>query len=187
VSHAPYSVTASTEQFRGNVFSVRTDTVRMPDGSTTKRDYLRHTGAAAVVAIDDDGDVVLVRQYRHPVADVLWELPAGVLDVDGEDHRAAAGRELAEETGLVAGHIEPLIDFYPTPGYSDERIRIFLARDLAGVGPDFAYERSFEESAMTVHRFPMEQAMSMVDNGEIVNGVCALGLLAAWRRLRISG
>jgi ADP-ribose pyrophosphatase len=184
VSEAPYRVTATTERFAGRVFSTITDTVTTPDGASADRDYVRHAGAVAVVAVDAESNVVLVRQYRHPVRDVLWELPAGLLDVDGEDPAVAAMRELAEETNLVARSVEPLISIYTSPGYSDERIQIFLARELAPVGPDHAFEKVFEEATMTTHRVPLADALSMVDSGEIVNGVCAVGLLAAARRLR---
>ena len=185
MSEAPYRVTATTEHFTGRVFSTITDTVMTPGGATADRDYVRHSGAVAVVAIDDGGNVVLVRQYRHPVRAVLWELPAGLLDVEGEEPALAAARELAEEANLVAGSIEPLISIRTSPGYSDERIQIFLARDLSPVGPDHAFERVFEEATMTTHLVPLAEALSMVDSGEIVNGVCAVGLLAAGRRLRI--
>lgn len=185
MSAAPYRVTGTVEHFRGSVFSVVTDTVQMPDGSTTVRDYVRHMGAVAVVAVDDEGCVVLIRQYRHPIGDVLWELPAGLLDVTDEAPALGANRELAEEAGVVAASLEPLITMRSSPGYSDERIQIFLAQDLSDVDDSFVYEREFEESTLTVHRIPLAEALSMVDRGEVVNGVCALGLLAAARRLGI--
>ncbi|MDQ7911220.1 NUDIX hydrolase [Phytohabitans sp. ZYX-F-186] len=185
-TQAPYRVTGTREHFQGALFSVVTDTVRMPDGTSAVRDYLRHMGAVCVVAIDDEERVVMLRQYRHPVREVLWEVPAGLLDVPGEDPSAAAARELAEEAGLTAARWELLITIYTTPGIADEKIRIFLARDLSPVGPEFAYERVFEEATMTLHRIPLDEVMSMMDRGEITNGVHAVGLLAAWRRLRAS-
>src|SRR5262249_11449937 len=163
-----------------SVFSTFTDVVTMPDGRSTNRDFVRHMGAVAVVAVDDQERVVLIRQFRYPVQEVLWELPAGLRDVEGEDPATAAARELAQEADLVAAHLDPLVTVYTSPGYSTERIVIFLARDLAPVGPDFAFERVFEEAHMTTHRVPLDEAAAMVDRGEILNGVAAIGIMAAW-------
>jgi NTP pyrophosphohydrolases including oxidative damage repair enzymes len=178
-----YTVVDTTEHFSGPVFTVITDTVTMPDGGTAARDYIRHVGSVAVVAVDDQGQVVLVRQYRHPLRQVLWELPAGLRDVDGEDPAVTAARELAEEAGLVAARWEPLVTMHSSPGCSDEEVIIYLAGDLAPVAEQFTYSRVLEESTMTVHRVPLDEAVGMVERGEITNGVCALGLLAAWRRV----
>ena len=183
-AESPYRVTGSHTHFQGRVFGLLSDEVATPEGLVGTRDYVTHIGAVAVVAVDDEGRVVLVRQYRHPVRAVLWELPAGLLDVEAEDHVEAAARELAEETGLTAGRWEPLVTVYTSPGYSTERIDIFLAHDLSPVEDGFAFERVFEEATMTVHRVPLDEAAAMVDRAEIVNGVAAVGLLAAWRRLR---
>jgi ADP-ribose pyrophosphatase len=158
----------------------------MPDGRSTQRDYIRHRGAVAVVAVDDQDQVVLIRQYRYPVRQVLWELPAGLRDVDGEELADTAARELAEEADLVAARLEPLISVYTSPGCSDERIAIFLARDLSPVGPEFVFERVFEESTMTTHLVPLDEAAAMVDRGEVTNGVATIGIMAAWRRLRLA-
>jgi 8-oxo-dGTP pyrophosphatase MutT (NUDIX family) len=184
-SPAPYRVTATVEHFRGSVFSLVTDTVQMPDGATAVRDYVRHMGAVAVVAVDGEGQVVLIRQYRHPVGEILWELPAGLMDIAGEDPAVAAGRELSEEAGLVAASVVPLITMRTSPGYTDEKIQIFLAQGLSDVDDGFDFVREFEESTLTIHRMPLTEALSMVDRGEVVNGVCALGLLAAARRLDV--
>lgn len=178
-----YRVTKSKRHFQGSVFSAHTDMVKFPDGTSAARDYVRHRGAVAIVAIDDRDQVALIRQYRHPVAQVLWELPAGLLD-DREDHATAAARELAEEAGYVAARWEPLITIYSSPGYSDERIELHLARDLQPVGPEFRFHREAEEAQLTTHLVPLDEALSMVDRGEIVNGICVTGLLAAARRIR---
>jgi 8-oxo-dGTP pyrophosphatase MutT (NUDIX family) len=184
VTAAPYEIVESTKQFQGRVFSLVTDTVAMPDGQTAARDYIRHTGAVAVVAVDEQIQVVLVRQYRHPVRAVLWELPAGLRDVDGEDPATTAARELAEEANLVAARWEPLVHVHTSPGYSDEGITIYLARDLSPVDSDYTFERVFEEATMTTHVVPLDEAVAMIDRGEITNATTVTGLLAAWRRLR---
>ena len=179
-----YDVRQSKERFHGAVFSLVTDEVVMPDGSSAERDYIRHGGAVAIVALDDQEQIMLVRQYRHAVREVLWELPAGLLDVPGEDPIAAAARELAEEAGVTAGRWEPLLAIYTTPGYSNEQLRLYLARDLTPVDAEFAFHRQFEEVDLTAHRIPLVDAVDMVYRGEITNGPSALGVLAAWDRLR---
>jgi ADP-ribose pyrophosphatase len=115
---------------------------------------------------------------------VLWELPAGLLDVPGEDPTAAAARELAEEAGLVAGRWEPLLAVYTTPGYSTEMIRIYLARELTPVDAGYAFHRQFEEAELTAHHIALGEAVEMVYRGEITNGPSAVGVLAAWDRHR---
>ena len=117
----------------GMVWDVVRDTVDLGDGGTVRREYVRHPGAVAVIALDDEDRVLLLRQYRHPVRLELWEPPAGLLDVPGEDPRAAAVRELAEEADLVADSWWQLVDFFTTPGGSDETVRIYLARGLRTV------------------------------------------------------
>lgn len=174
-----YTVRSRTEHFAGPVFSVVTDEVEMPGGVVVNRDYLRHIGAVAVVPIAADGQVVLVRQYRHPVQRLLWELPAGLVDVAGESLPEVAARELAEETDLVADRLDFLIDLHTSPGCSDEWIRIFLGRDLLPAPQ--AHAREHEEATMTVARFPLDQAVSMVFDGQITNAACVAGLLAAAR------
>lgn len=175
----PFRVHERREQFQGPVFSVFTDRVEMPGGQVVARDYLRHIGAVAVVALDEAGQVVLVRQYRHPLRRELWELPAGLADVEGEQLPEVAARELAEETDLNAGRLDPLVDLHTSPGISDERIRIFLGRDLSAA--PHPHSREHEEATMTVARFPLDDAVQMVFQGEITNAACVAGLLAAAR------
>ncbi|GAA1825544.1 NUDIX hydrolase [Planosporangium flavigriseum] len=176
-----YQVVSRTEHFAGPMFRVVTDEVRMPDGNVAKRDYMVHIGSVGVVALDEDGRVVLVCQYRHPAGQHLWELPAGIMDVDGEALDRAALRELEEEADLTAGRLDVLVDAYPSPGCSNELIRLFLARDLSPVPSERRHERRDEEAGMIVRRVDLDEAVAMALRGEIVNAACLVGLLAAAR------
>ncbi|SCF45967.1 NUDIX domain-containing protein [Micromonospora mirobrigensis] len=176
-----YEVTDRTERYAGPIFTVLSDQVTMPGGGTATRDHVRHVGAVAVVALDDAGQVVLLRQYRHPVGRHLWELPAGLMDVDGEELPTAAARELAEEADLTAGRIDLLVDLHTSPGFSNELVRIFLARDLGEVPQGQRHERTDEEADLQVVRLDLDEAVGMVLAGEITNGPCVAGLLAAAR------
>ncbi|MGY0007604.1 NUDIX domain-containing protein [Micromonospora sp. I033] len=176
-----YEVTEHREIWSGRIFSVVSDDVTMPGGGTAARDYVTHVGAVAVVALDDAGQVVLIRQYRHPVGRHLWELPAGLMDVQGEDLAAAAARELAEEADLTAGTIDLLVDLHSSPGFSNEVVRIFLARDLADVPAAQRHDRRDEEADLQVVRVDLDEAVRMVLAGEITNASCVAGLLAAAR------
>jgi ADP-ribose pyrophosphatase len=177
-----FEVVNSTEHFRGRVISVVSDEVTMPDGGTAVRDYVRHIGAVGAVALDlsqePEGRVLLVKQYRHPVRRELWELPAGLLDVDGESALATAERELWEEADLRASRWDTLVDLLPTPGSSDEAIRIFLARDVTAVADGEKHSRTAEEHTMTVAWVPLDTAVSWVMAGEIENAACVAGVLA---------
>ena len=177
----PYRVLRREERFHGAVFSVFSDELVMPGGERAVRDYTRHLGAVGVVALDNEGQIVLVRQYRHPVGDYLWELPAGLTDMTGETALHTASRELAEEADLTAGRWDRLVDLHTSPGYSDELIRIFLARDLAPVPPDKRHQREHEEADMTVSRVDLDEAVAMVFRGEITNAAAVAGILAAAR------
>lgn len=176
-----FPVLARRERFRGDVFRVLTDDVEMPGGVPAARDYVRHVGSVGVVALDDGGRVVLVCQYRHAVGRRLWELPAGLADVAGEDALATATRELAEEADLVASRWDLLVELHTSPGFSDELIRIFLARDLAAVPPASQHRRRHEEADMTVDLIPLDEAVSMAFAGEITNAAAVAGVLAAAR------
>ncbi len=177
-----HEVTARHERYAGPVFTVVTDEVSMPGGGTAARDYLRHRGSVGVVAVDDDGRVVLIRQYRHPVRRRLWELPAGLRDVAGEDPAVTAARELAEETDLVAARMEPLLELHTSPGCSDESILIFSATGLSPVAQADRHDRHDEEADLEVARFPLADAVDMVVRGEVTNAVAVAGLLAARAR-----
>jgi ADP-ribose pyrophosphatase len=183
---ARHRVRARHEQFRGPVFTVYTDEVLMPDGRYVNRDYMAHIGAVGVIALDDDDKVVLVEQYRHPVGARLWELPAGLIDVAGENLVDAAARELAEEADLVAERWQLLIDVHPTPGASNEVIRLFLARGLSPVPEGHRHERVGEEAELVTLRVDLDEAVAMALRGEITNAAGMVGLLAT-ARLRDQG
>jgi 8-oxo-dGTP pyrophosphatase MutT (NUDIX family) len=176
-----YRVVSSRKRFTGGIFRVMTDVVEMPGGGTAVRDVTRHLGAVAVVALDDDGRVVLIRQYRHAVGTYLWEIPAGLLDVVGESGVGAAARELAEEVDLAAADWHLLADLYTSPGFSDELVRVYLARGLRPVPADERHVRGQEEADLTVAWLELDEAVAMVLRGEITNGLSAAGLLAAAR------
>src|SRR5260370_3997672 len=128
IAHWP--VVSSAELVRGRLVTVRTDKVRMPDNQVAERDVVIHAGAVAVLALDDAHRVLLIRQSRHPVGRLLWEIPAGLRDVAGEPSWATAQRELLEEAGYRARDWRLLADYYSSPGFSTERLRVYLARDL---------------------------------------------------------
>ncbi|SCF23719.1 NUDIX domain-containing protein [Micromonospora chokoriensis] len=176
-----YEVRSRQERYRGRIFDVVTEEVTMPGGGTGVRDVVRHVGAVAVVALDDAGQVVLIRQYRHPVGRHLWELPAGLMDVSGEELPAAALRELAEEADLTAGRVDVLVDLHSSPGFTNEVVRVFLARDIADVPADERHERHDEEADLQVVRIDLDEAVAMVLAGEITNASAVAGLLAAAR------
>ncbi|GAA2771928.1 NUDIX domain-containing protein [Nonomuraea dietziae] len=173
-----WPVVESREHFKGYVIGVRTDTVRMPRDEVADRDYVVHPGSVAVLALDEDDRVLLIRQYRHPTRHLLWELPAGIRDVEGEPLAATAARELAEEAGYQAGTWHTLVDLYLSPGMSDERIRVFLARDLSKVEIDF--DRRHEEFDMPVEWVPLGDAVERALMGMIHNSPTVAGILAAY-------
>lgn len=184
-------ITSSERVYTGAVWNVLRERVDLGAAGEVTREFVEHTGAVAVLALDAQNRVLLLDQYRHPVRSVLWELPAGLLDVPGESLVAAAQRELAEEADLHAETWHTLADFYTSPGGSDEFIRIFLARGVALVPEESRHERQAEEAAMQPHWIPLEEAVVAVMAGRIHNPSTALGILAAhtasaqqWRSLR---
>lgn len=181
-----WQVTATETPFKGNKTSVRTDHVVMPDGSVAKRDYQVHPGSVAVLALDDDQCVVVLRQYRHPVRMKLWEIPAGLLDVPGENPLSAAQRELYEEAHVKADDWRVLTDVYPTPGGCDEAVRIFLARRLSPADGD-RFEVSEEESDMELARVRLSELVSGVLCGRLHNTCLAVGVLSLHAALTGAG
>ncbi|APY89045.1 NUDIX hydrolase [Streptomyces alfalfae] len=181
-----WQVTASETPFVGNKTSVRTDDVVMPDGTVVRRDYQVHPGSVAVLALDGEGRVLVIRQYRHPVRHKLWEIPAGLLDVPGENPLHAAQRELYEEAHVKAGDWRVLTDVFTTPGGCDEAVRIFLARDLAEAEGE-RFEVSEEESDMELDRLPLEELVRGVLAGELHNNCLVVGVLSLYAALNGDG
>lgn len=189
-SFAPRPVLASRTAFDGRVWSIDVEDVELADGVVT-REFLRHPGAVAVMPYDGEGSVYLVRQYRHPVRRELWEPPAGLLDVVGEDPLAAAKRELLEEADLTASTWHVLLDLYTSPGGTSELIRIYLATDLTPVGEEDRYVREAEESDMEGHWVPLADVLTAIAAGNVCGPTLTAGAFAldaakrsGWQTLR---
>lgn len=176
-----FPVESSEVLYSGRVMALRSDQVVMPGGRVATREIVEHPGAVAVVALDADDRIMMIHQYRQAVRRRLWELPAGLLDVAGEDPVLTAQRELAEEAGLAAEEWSVLLDIVPSPGFSDESIRVFLARGVTEVGrTDMGAEESDNEEAdLTVKWVSMPVAVRMVLAGTIVNATTVAAVLAA--------
>jgi 8-oxo-dGDP phosphatase len=178
---AEWTVTSSKELLRGRLVTVRSDTVRMPDGELAEREVVLHPGAVAVLALDDADRALMIRQYRHPVRRLLWEIPAGLRDVDGETPWATAQREFAEEAGYRARDWRVLVDYYSSPGFSTERLRVFLARDLEPVPPAMrTFVPTAEEASLLLGWLPLDEAVARVFAGELHNGVAAVAIMAGY-------
>ncbi len=164
------------EIYAGRIVDLGIERVTLPNGAEVDLEVIRHKGAAAVVALDDAECVVLIRQFRHAAGGYVWELPAGVLDHRGESPESCAARELREETGLCAGRLAPLGAILTTPGFTDERIHLFVAHDLAQA----EVARDHDEVIAEIARVPLDEALAMVRRGEIVDAktICGLHLAA---------
>ncbi len=171
-----YQVTNREEIFSGYVMDLRRDDFDF-HGETLRREYIVHPGAVAIMGMDHEGNLLLVKQYRHPQGKVMWEPPAGLLDALDEDPLECAKRELLEETGYQASKWEVLLDFANTPGGSSEQIRIYFAQGLTEhesgrpVGSD-------EESSMTVHWVPLSEVLASIGAGLVTNAALVVGTLA---------
>lgn len=174
-SHA-FEVVGSEDIHIGRVVGLRVDTVAMPGDGTARREVVEHLGAVAIVAVDDELNVTLIHQYRHPIGRRLWELPAGLLDIAGEDPADTARRELAEEAGLAAARWDTLVDVAASAGFTDEVIRVFLARELTEVDREVL---DGEEADLVIAKVPLKEAVRRVIAGELINGATVAGMLAA--------
>jgi 8-oxo-dGDP phosphatase len=172
-----FETTSSEILYAGKIFAVRADRVRMPGGKLVTREVVEHYGAVAVVAMDADGRIPMVYQYRHPLGRRLWELPAGLLDIAGEAPHLSAARELREEAGLQAETWQVLVDLDSTPGFSDESVRVFLATGLTDANRPEAHD---EEADLTMAWYSIAEAVQRIFSGEIVNSLAVAGILAAY-------
>jgi len=177
----PEKTISSRMIYKGRILNLRLDTVRLSSGRVTEREIIEHRGSVAIVPIDDEGQVVLVRQYRKPVEDTFLEIPAGTLD-SGEDHLAAAERELAEETGYRSDSLIRLGGYYSAAGFCNEYLNLYLARHLVPVqshGPE-------ADEIIQVIKVPFGSALEMVKEGTIRDGKSIIGLLLARDYLQVN-
>lgn len=172
-------VTSRRERVVASKWSVVTDRVVLDADTFVDRDVVVHPGAVGVVAMDHNDQVVVLRQYRHPVAGHLWEIPAGLLDEPSESPWATAQRELIEEAGLVADEWHTLIDLYSSPGMSSETIRVFLAKGLSDVDPADRPARTDEERDLVVARVDLSDLVQRILAGHVHNSLAVAALLAA--------
>lgn len=178
-TYAPRPVLASAEVFTGRIWDVHRDTVDLGEAGTVQREYVVHPGAVGILALDEADRVLFIRQYRHPVRHDLWELPAGLLDVEGEPPLACAQRELAEEADLQARRWDVLMDWFNSPGGMDEAFRLFLARDITEVPTRSRHQRTDEEALMVSRWIPLSDAHEAVLTGRLHNPTTVVGILAA--------
>jgi ADP-ribose pyrophosphatase len=174
-----YELRGTETVYEGRVITLVKDTVAMPGGGESVREVVHHPGAVAVVALDDEGRVVLLRQFRHPVGGYLWELPAGLRDADGEPPLETAKRELAEEVELAAERWSLLTTHFSSPGFCDEQVLVYLAEGLSDASRPDGFTVEHEELDMEVRRVPLSDAVQRVFAGEIRNAAAVVGLLAA--------
>ena len=169
----------STEEiYNGVILHVIRDKVMLPNGDTSGRELIRHVGAVAVVPLTDDGKVIVERQFRYPIDEVITEIPAGKLDSKEEDRLSAAKRELREETGITADVWTDLGDYLPTCAYSDEKISLYLAQGL-----HFGEQKLDEDEFLTLKEVPLEDLIQEIMDGKITDGKTQTALLKAARLL----
>ena len=177
---SPRRLLSTEKVYEGRIWDVVSDSFQLSEtGESLTRDYIDHPGAVAVLPMNDAGEVLLIRQYRHPVGMDLWEIPAGLLDVEGEDFVVGAARELAEEADLAAAEWNVLVDFFNSPGSSSEAIRIYLARGLTEVPHHERHERTDEEAEIEFHWIALDDAVAAVLEGRLHNPSAVVGILAA--------
>lgn len=171
------TILSSEKVFPGAIWDIRAETFEY-GGETLRREYMDHTGAVAVLAMNDADEVALIKQYRHPIRTRDWEIPAGLLDVDGESPLVAAQRELAEESDLQAERWDVLAEFFTSPGGSNEPLRVYLARGLSAVETDFV--REGEEADMELRWVPLDDIVDAVLARRVQNPSLTIGALAAF-------
>lgn len=173
-----FELVKSETLMKGRAFSIRRDHLKTPDGRETKYDIIEHGGSVVIIPIDENGNVLLVRQYRHATGGDLLELPAGTLD-DNEDPKVCAAREIREETGMAAGKLLKLGDFYLVPGYSTEFMHVFLATELS----DDPLEADADEF-LSVESIPIAEAIQMAERGEMPDAKSLAALFLAKSHLK---
>ena len=173
----PFELIKSEPLFQGRAFKIRRDWLKTPDGRETKFEIVEHGGSVIIIPMDEEGNLLFVRQYRHAAGMDLLELPAGTRDGD-EPHKDCAAREIREETGMEAGNLERVGEFYLAPGYSTEFMVVFLARDLKP-NPLEADDDEFLE----LEKIPAKKALEMAERGEMPDAKTLAALLLARRRI----
>lgn len=188
---APRPVVSDELIHDGAIWEVRAERVDLGEAGIVRREIIHHPGAVTVLALDELEQVLMIRQYRHPVRMELWELPAGLLDIEGEDPLVAAARELHEEADLRADRWDLLADWFNSPGGSDEAVRLYLARDVEQVPEAARHTREAEELNMPTRWVPLDEARDAVLAGKVHNPGSVIGILAAcvardlgWKTLR---
>ena len=176
---------SSEVAFDGVIWDVRRDAFDL-EGQRLVREVVDHPGAVAVLALDEQDRVLLIRQYRHPISSVEWEIPAGLLDVAGEDPLVAAQRELAEEADVTAKEWHLLVDYASSPGGMNEALRVYLARGLRPVPEEARHEREGEEAQIVHRRVPLDDVVTAVVAGDLHNATLLIGALTA-QRMRAEG
>ncbi len=175
----PQPVTEASVVHEGRIFDLVRESVDLGEAGVVTREYVDHPGAVAVIALDEQERILLLRQYRQPVGAYLWEPPAGLLDVPGEPTQVAAARELYEEADLRAESWQVLTDYCTTPGGNNEAIRVFLARGLSEVPAADRHVREDEEIGMDSRWIDIDEAVGLVLEGQIHNPSAVVGVLAA--------
>ena len=172
-------IISTSLDFEGRVWNVRRDVFEY-NGHELTRDYVDHTGAVAVLVLDEQRRVLLIQQYRHPIRERDWEIPAGLLDIEGEDPLVAAKRELGEEVDLTASEWSHLVTFHSSPGGSNELITVFLAQGISAT--EASYDRTEEEADIVVRWVPLEEVVAGVLAQDLKNSILAIAVLAAHAR-----
>ncbi|MBP3044196.1 NUDIX hydrolase [Arthrobacter jiangjiafuii] len=179
-AQSPRRLLSSSVEYTGRVWDVVSEKFQLTDdGEPLVRDYIRHPGAVAILALNDDGQVLLINQYRHPVRMTLWEIPAGLLDIDGEDFQVGAARELAEEADIQATEWNVLTDLFLSPGSSREALRIYLARGITEVPEADRHERTHEEAEISTMWVDLDDAVEAALQGRLHSPSAVAGILAA--------
>ena len=175
----PRELIESQNIFTGAVFSVERDRLREENGSEIVREVVRHAGGAGCLPLFDDGRVALVKQYRHPARRELLEIPAGKIEA-GETPMECAAREVEQEIGFRVGRIEPLAEFYSTPGFCEERLYVYLATELEQAEQNLDHDEFVE-----IVYLPLNEAVAMAERGEIEDSKTIIALLLAARKVRL--